>query len=423
MGPPPDLREFLGAWPFVPDDNVRLVRGGDGRDIMLVRQPLGLEQYEVDGRPDGQRPHGMRSALEFQLGRLAAAKSVDAEEEFRLSAKDCVELFNEGTLYYRRFVHFFRAKEWVRAGRDTARTLQLMALIRHYGEHEEDRIQLEQWRADVSRIHDAARVMVLLRSGQYGEALKLARGALEEDEDLVRAFRDGGALEPEKVVTALFDGVGEFLAHSPTLRPREEPVFVRQGDYWTIRYQGQIARLKATRGLSCLSCLLRNPGREFHVSELVAALFKVPVAAEGQARSASRESDTRLRMVHSQDAGPILDAHAKGDYARRLVELQGELEEAGRFNDFGRATKAQHEMDCIADQLAAAVGLGGRNRRAASQAERARSAVTKRIKHSIDKIAEAMPTLGHHLAARIKTGYYCSYGPHPDRPFEWKVRF
>jgi non-specific serine/threonine protein kinase len=77
-------------------------------------------------------------------------------------------------------------------------------------------------------------------------------------------------------------------------------------------------------------------------------------------------------------------------------------------------------MDAIVHQLAAAVGLGGRDRRASSDAERARSAVTKRIKESIKKIAELLPLLGRHLAARIKTGYFCSYNPHPDRPVAWR---
>jgi septation ring formation regulator EzrA len=113
---------------------------------------------------------------------------------------------------------------------------------------------------------------------------------------------------------------------------------------------------------------------------------------------------------------------AKAEYARRLADLRRELEDAERLNDPERARRAQQEMDSIADQLAAAVGLGGRNRRAASQAERARSAVTKRIKDSIDKIAEATPALGRHFAARIQTGYFCSYSPNPDRQVGWKVR-
>ena len=77
-------------------------------------------------------------------------------------------------------------------------------------------------------------------------------------------------------------------------------------------------------------------------------------------------------------------------------------------------------MDALAEQLAAAVGLGGRNRRIGSGAERARCAVTKRIKSSIKRIGEAIPSLGSHLAARVKTGYFCSYNPHPERPVAWK---
>ena len=168
----PDLREFLARWPYDPGQNVRIVRGGDGRHVMFVRQAMGIEEYEVDGRPDGLRPHGVESALDFQLGRLAAAKSAGAEEAFRLSTQVCAELFNEGTIYYYRFIHFFRAGEWVRAERDTTRTLRLIEFVKRYGEQDEDRVQLEQWRIDVVRIHAAALAMALLRRGQYERALQ-----------------------------------------------------------------------------------------------------------------------------------------------------------------------------------------------------------------------------------------------------------
>jgi non-specific serine/threonine protein kinase len=120
------------------------------------------------------------------------------------------------------------------------------------------------------------------------------------------------------------------------------------------------------------------------------------------------------------DAGPILDARAKTEYKRRLADLRRDLEEAEQFNDSDRAERAREEMNAIAEQVASAVGLGGRNRRIGSEAERARSAVTKRIKDSINKIGEALPSLRRHLAARVKTGYFCSYNPNPERPVAWK---
>ena len=103
-----------------------------------------------------------------------------------------------------------------------------------------------------------------------------------------------------------------------------------------------------------------------------------------------------------------------------MNELREELHEAEQFNDGVRAAKAQEEMNAIAEHFAAAIGRGGRDRKTSSEAERARCAVTKRIKQAIQRIAEAIPDLGSHLASSIKTGYFCSYNPHPDRPVAWK---
>jgi non-specific serine/threonine protein kinase len=214
----------------------------------------------------------------------------------------------------------------------------------------------------------------------------------------------------------LVESLDESHTSSPVRHRLKKSVFIRQGDYWTVRYQGQTAFLKATRGLDCLCYLLRHPGRDVHVTQLLATPVDFPLPAFFGSLEAVGDAVTGGR----QDAGPILDSRAKTEYKRRINDLRNLLEEAERFNDSYRATRARSEMDAIAEQLAAAVGLGGRDRRAASRAERARSAVTKRIKEAINKIAEVIPPLGRHLAARIKTGYFCSYKPHPDRPVSWK---
>jgi hypothetical protein len=414
----PDLRKHLSTWPYDPDDNVLLVRGKDGRQIILVRQLMGLEQYEVEGRPDGQRSHGMKSSLEFQLARLEAAKTAGLEERFRLSAATCEELFQEGMMYYYRFLNFCRLKKWARAERDTSRNLRLIELVRKYAEHEEDRAQFEQWQVDVSRLNAISHAMTLLRRGKHDQALKSVHETIGEIADLARDL-DGSRPDPEKMAATLLEGVRESLVNAPTLRPREESVFVKQGDYWTIQYQREIARLKGGRGLHWLACLLRHPGREFHVSELIAELADILVAAAAKP-AGRRESGIGATTTQAQSSGPILDARAKAEYRRRIQVLREKLEEAERFDDPERAARVQDEMNSIAEQLAAAVGLGGRDRKTGSEAERARSAVTKRIKESINKIAEVIPSLGRHLAVRIKTGYFCSYNPHPNRPVAWK---
>jgi hypothetical protein len=98
-----------------------------------------------------------------------------------------------------------------------------------------------------------------------------------------------------------------------------------------------------------------------------------------------------------------------------------ELEEAERLHDPARAAKASAERDFLVDELARAVGLGGRDRRAASHAERARLNVTRAIRAAMANLARANPPLGGHLAATIRTGRYCSYTPDPRAPITWEL--
>jgi hypothetical protein len=199
-----------------------------------------------------------------------------------------------------------------------------------------------------------------------------------------------------------------------SFRTHNKSLFLRLNDYWIIRYHGHGALLESTRGLQYLAVLLRDPGREFHVRELLARSMDVSTPAATVAANGP--------VTGGLYAGiPVLDAQAKAQYKHRLNDLRQELNQAERFNDPQRKTEIQNEIQTIAAHFASAVGLGGKDRMTSSDAERARSAVTKCIKKTVQKIGEAIPSLGYHLAARINTGYFCSYNPHPDRLVAWEV--
>jgi hypothetical protein len=215
-----------------------------------------------------------------------------------------------------------------------------------------------------------------------------------------------------KTRTGVSNRFGNLLPIARVFRHKES-LFLRQGDYWVIQYHGYAALLKPTRGLQYLAVLLRDPGHEFHVSELQARTMDASTAA---AAVATNEYVT----VGLYTGDPVLDARAKAEYKRRINDLRQDLNEAERFNDLDRKTEIQNELQAIVDHLASAVGLGGRVCKTSSDAERARSAVTKCIKKAVQAISQTIPSLGYHLAARIKTGYFCSYNPHPDRPVAWK---
>ena len=182
-----------------------------------------------------------------------------------------------------------------------------------------------------------------------------------------------------------------------------------EGDYWTLVYADVTGQLKDMKGLHYLVHLLRYPRHEFHAIELV-----------GQAEAAALE-DPELRRAPPAMGLPLLDATAKAAYRRRLVELREDLAEAERFHDAGRAERARAQADMLTKQLAAAVGLGRRDRSTGSAAECARTTVTHRLRAVIRRIAQHHPGLGDHLAARVRTGTFCSYQPDPERPIVWAI--
>jgi hypothetical protein len=153
----------------------------------------------------------------------------------------------------------------------------------------------------------------------------------------------------------------------------------------------------------------------------VHALDLVGGTAAGATASIDPEADLDVRMAGSGDTGPALDAGAKAAYKARLDELREEAEEAESFNDPERAARAREEIDFIARELAGAVGLGGRDRKTGSDAERARVNATRSIRTVLKRVAEHDADLGRELEATVRTGTFCAYEPDPRRPVSWTV--
>lgn len=202
-------------------------------------------------------------------------------------------------------------------------------------------------------------------------------------------------------------------APSPSIergRGTQPASMIREGEYVTVTRADEVVRLRHSKGLVYLATLLKAPRQELHVLE---------IASPGS--SANRSSSEGLELA-SDDAGALLDPKAKAAYKRRIEELREDLEEATAFNDPARAERAQEELDFIAAELAGAVGLGGRDRKTSSNAERARVNVTKRIKTTMDKIASGAPDLARHLEATVKTGTFLSYSDRIEPTLEWDIR-
>jgi hypothetical protein len=127
-----------------------------------------------------------------------------------------------------------------------------------------------------------------------------------------------------------------------------------------------------------------------------------------------------MHVTNLGDAGEMLDEQAKAAYRRRLSELREQLEEAKELGKVDRAKQAEEEIDALTRELSRAVGLGGRNRRAASASERARQSITKTIKAVVEGIGQSDAALGNLFSRCIKTGTFCSYQPEPNFPIAWE---
>jgi hypothetical protein len=210
-----DLRKILKSWPYDPENDARIVRGDDAREILQVRTPLGIEQYELDGRPDGLRPHGMDSALDYYLQRLNQAKFSGREDDFKLGAQECGELFHEGTLFYFRYVRLFQLKDWPRTIRDTARNLRSFDLLHRYARREEDQQFLEKWRPYILRVNASATVMQAMEKNAYDEALEAAREASRKIEALEELEDDTFKFERERSLMAMRDLESQIQKNRP----------------------------------------------------------------------------------------------------------------------------------------------------------------------------------------------------------------
>lgn len=180
--------------------------------------------------------------------------------------------------------------------------------------------------------------------------------------------------------------------------------FAREGEYWALTFAGLVVRLRDSKGLQDLAQLIA-------AQRSAIAAVDLAFASTSPGAPAERSLREQLGLGIETDAGRALDAEARRQYRERLAELEEEVVDAETANDPERAARARQEREFIVDELKAAVGLGGRDRRVLDPAERARKAVTGRIRDAISRIEAVHPELGQHLRRSVRTGAFCVYDP------------
>ena len=181
MKRPEDLTDIFREWEYDEEDNVRFLTGDDGREIMQIRQPLGIEQYDLDGRPDGRRPDGAVTFLELYRGSIDTAEA--AGDRLELQDRDFENLQNEGILYYQRYLALFQVGFYDRVARDTEHNLEICSILEvHYPS--DRRYEILQYRPYIRRMNAISRAMMKLADDENTQAARELEKGREDIEAL-----------------------------------------------------------------------------------------------------------------------------------------------------------------------------------------------------------------------------------------------
>ena len=215
-----DIGQILENWPFDPENSIRKVIDPSGVEKIQVRVDQGafqgVLQMNLDGRPDGRRPHDLGFAIDhYRASQEESTTEGDSPDSFTLSEEECKELFDESRRIYERYVFLLQIQDYDRVIRDTERNMEIFRFVNTYAEQEDDRNNLEKWWPYIIRIHAVARVMIAMQDEDFETASEIIDVAREKIKGLNQVEAEEFRIEKRRSVQALDDLEQELLTKRP----------------------------------------------------------------------------------------------------------------------------------------------------------------------------------------------------------------
>jgi len=216
-----DISDILKRWEYDPENTIRIIRADNGREVLQVRQPLGVEQYELEGRPDGTKPMSKDTFLQVLEEKLSKHIIKNAnDKDFAISHEDFMLLQNEGILYYYRYLQLFQLGDFSRTVQDTDHNLQICELSEKYCELEEDKNSILQYEPYIRRINAISKAMLDIKNNKKDTAKSILENAIQEIDDLKEI--DTPAFKFEKIRSLSYLKSALSQIEEDSLSPSEE---------------------------------------------------------------------------------------------------------------------------------------------------------------------------------------------------------
>lgn len=218
-----DIGLILHGWDSNADEvTVRRITGLDGTPKIQMRLDLGVLQMEPQGRPDGKRPFGYESLLEYYKDRLARYRALNGDVDgFELDTDSCSSLKQESMQYYYRYLSQFHLGDYAEVIRDTSRNVRVFDFIREWAGLEDDRMSCEQFRPYVLMMNTRASACRLLETQEFDTALGEIEAGVERIEDFFVTVERSDMIESCREIAFLRDW-SERIRDNRPLSPAEK---------------------------------------------------------------------------------------------------------------------------------------------------------------------------------------------------------
>lgn len=212
-----DLTNFLRKWDYQPGElRVRRFKGRDGQEKIQLRVDLGVLQMEAEGRPDGKRPMGHESWLQFYQARLGEhIADQGGDDEFLLKSEDCQRLQQEAIQYYHRYICLFQLGDHPAVLRDTERNLEVFNMLENYAETPEIGAALAIFKPQVLLMRTRAQGALALEADDPRGAIQAIEAGVEAIRRVFRDHEQSDMAEQATEVKMLESWLQELRPHLP----------------------------------------------------------------------------------------------------------------------------------------------------------------------------------------------------------------